>query len=94
MNTISWYDVVGVAGSITIVATYLLLQTGRMSSKTWPYSALNLVGAAAILLSLVHHFNLAACVIEGFWLLISIYGLQKSLRLKTPATAQAPTDSA
>jgi hypothetical protein len=33
-------------------------------------------------LSLAFDFNLSAAVVEGFWLVLSLYGLFRSLRLR------------
>ncbi|MBG0776840.1 MAG: hypothetical protein H0S85_10470 [Desulfovibrionaceae bacterium] len=73
-------DVVGVAGSLTILGAYLLLQTERVDSRSPGYSVANFLGAAAILFSLAHDFNLAAALIEGFWACISLLGLWRALR--------------
>ncbi|MDH4110141.1 MAG: hypothetical protein OEW35_17795 [Gammaproteobacteria bacterium] len=72
---LEWHDFVGTAGVIVVLVTYLLLQSGRMDARTVRFSALNAVGSALILLSLVQAFNLSAFVIELVWLLISLYGL-------------------
>ena len=46
------------------------------------YPLLNLIGAGAILASLVYdeHTNLSAFVIESAWCIISIYGIYLALR--------------
>ncbi|REJ75756.1 MAG: hypothetical protein DWQ47_08775 [Acidobacteria bacterium] len=62
-----------------IIVTYFLLQTNRIESAGRLYSILNAVGAGLILISLWFDFNLAAFVVEFFWLAISIYGIVKSL---------------
>jgi hypothetical protein len=72
------YDAVGAIGVSIIIVTYLLLQTGRMDSRRVAYSILNAAGSAMIIVSLWFDFNLAAFIVEFFWLLISIYGLARS----------------
>ena len=57
----------------------MLLQQGRLGPDDLAYSLLNALGAAAILVSLIFDFNLSAAVIEGMWLLISLYGLARWL---------------
>ncbi|MCO6512597.1 MAG: hypothetical protein J5I65_17575 [Aridibacter famidurans] len=74
----SVFDLIGAVGVAMIIATYLLLQTGRMDAAKPAYSVLNAAGASMILLSLVFDFNLAAFIVEFFWLLISIYGIVRS----------------
>lgn len=73
------YDLIGLCGTLTLLITYALLQAGRLQSAHWRYSALNAAGAGLILISLVADFNLAAFTIEAAWLVLSLYGLVKSL---------------
>lgn len=70
-----WHDVVGSAGAATILVTYFLLQLQRISSTGLAYSILNAAGASLILVSLAIDFNLAAFVVEAFWLAISAVGI-------------------
>lgn len=73
------FDLIGGIGVAMIIVTYFLLQTNRIESAGRLYSILNAVGAGLILISLWFDFNLAAFVVEFFWLAISIYGIVKSL---------------
>ncbi|QQS39675.1 MAG: hypothetical protein IPM63_09830 [Acidobacteriota bacterium] len=72
------FDLIGAVGVAIIIATYLLLQSGKMDPRRALYSVFNALGASMILLSLVFDFNLAAFIVEFFWLLISIYGIVRS----------------
>lgn len=71
------YDAIGLAGVVAIIAAYFLLQTDRVRYDDYSYLVLNGAGAALILVSLVHAFNLAAFVMEAIWVAISIYGAIK-----------------
>lgn len=71
----AWYDVVGSIGVLTIITTYVLLQTERLKSESLTYSLLNGSGAALIAFSLLYSFNFSAFVVELLWMLISIYGI-------------------
>lgn len=81
-------DIIGFLGVGFVVITYLLSQIGRMDSTRPLYPALNAVGAAMILVSLVYRPNPPSIVIEFFWFAISIVGLARSLikraKLKSP----------
>ncbi len=83
---IDFHDVVGASGVTLIVVTYFALQAGRLKTG-FRYSLLNGVGAAMILYSLIFDFNLAAFLVEAFWLAISIYGIWRSLRTARRDTA-------
>lgn len=75
-------DIVGFAGVGLIVGTYFLSQIGRMDATRPLYPALNGLGAALILISLFYTFNAASFLIESFWLVISVIGLIRSLRMR------------
>ena len=73
----AWYDFVGSVGVLTLIATYVLLQTEKIRSEQLIYSILNGAGAGLIAFSLLYSFNFSAFVVEFLWVLISIYGVIK-----------------
>ena len=75
-------DWVGLAGAFLIVLAYFLLQTRKLDARSVAFSLVNGLGAAGILFSLWFEFNLAAFVIEFFWLVISAYGFFRALRAR------------
>ena len=75
----NWFDILGTIGVGVIIVTYFLLQTERVRSGQLIYSLLNAIGAALILVSLYFDFNLPSVVVEGFWLVISLFGIGKYL---------------
>lgn len=79
----SWFDLVGNIGVLLMAVAYLLLQLEKMSSSAVSYSLLNAVGATLVIISLRFRFNFSAVLMEAFWLLISLYGLARSLRSKS-----------
>ncbi len=79
----SWHDLIGSAGAAMIVVSYALLQLERISSAALSYSLLNAAGAGLILVSLTVDFNLAAFLIEAFWLLISFIGIVRYARRRS-----------
>ena len=78
--TIYWFDVVGLPGVALTLLAYLALQARRMKGDGFLYPLLNLIGAAAILASLIYdeHTNISAFVIESAWIVISLYGMYKA----------------
>lgn len=68
-------DVIGMIGVACILFTYAALQLEKLDPKALPYSFLNALGSALIVLSLLQDFNLSAFVIEAAWFLISIFGI-------------------
>lgn len=79
----TWYDFIGTIGTAFIIVTYVLLQLERIRSESLLYSLLNALGAGLIIVSLVFNFNLSAFIVEFFWLLISLFGIGKSLLRKS-----------
>lgn len=74
------HDILGTIGVALIIIMYLLLQSGRMTTDNLQFSIWNAVGSVLILISLAYEFNLSAALVEGFWLLISIYGFIRAKR--------------
>jgi len=68
-------DLLGLGGSIAIALAYFANLQGLVKTEGWLYSLLNFVGASLILVSLYWTWNLPAAIMEGFWALISLYGL-------------------
>ena len=77
--TITLPDCLGIAGSIFIVIAYFANLRGSLPTTTFVYSFANLLGATLILFSLWWAWNLPAAVMEGFWALISAYGLARTM---------------
>ena len=75
--TYTIYDLLGNVGVFLIILTYLLLQPRRITSESLLYSALNAVGAALVVVSLLFDFNLSAFIVEAFWVIISLIGIGK-----------------
>jgi hypothetical protein len=73
------YDIPGLIGAASIIVAYLLLQMNKLKPDGAPYLLMNILGALLIIISLIFSWNLAAFIIEIFWLLISIFGLMKYL---------------
>ncbi len=75
-------DLIGYVGVAFVVVTYFLSQIGRMDATRPLYPALNAIGAVMILVSLYYRPNPPSVVIEGFWLVISVVGLVRALRIR------------
>jgi len=82
MSEITFADGVGMLGAALIVTTYFLLQVDRLDSRSLSFSLANGLGASGIIFSLFFRFNLSAFAIELFWLIISLYGVFRALRLR------------
>lgn len=76
----SIYDFIGNIGLVLLIGSYLLLQIGKIDSRSIYYSMLNALAASCLIISICFDFNLSALLVEIFWLLISIYGLIRNRR--------------
>lgn len=79
---LEWYDIVGLLGTLMILVAFFLLQARRMSGTGLPYQLLNLFGAAGVLVSLAGTFNLSVFLLESAWVLVSAYGIVRSIRAR------------
>ena len=71
---------VGYLGATIVILGYFLKQTDWLRSEDWRFPAMNLLGSALVMVSLLYHLNPPSVVIEVFWSSISVYGIQKNLR--------------
>jgi hypothetical protein len=81
------YDTIGMIGVVIILSTYLLLQMERLKSETLLYSVLNMMGSSMILFSLFFEWNLASAIIEGAWVLVSLFGIVRYFVKRRAASA-------
>lgn len=70
-------DFVGNVGVALIILAYLGLQLGRLEARGLAYSVANAVGAVLVIVSLLFDFNLSAFIIEVFWVVISLIGIER-----------------
>ncbi|SIS68984.1 hypothetical protein SAMN05421759_102389 [Roseivivax lentus] len=69
----------GFLGVATYICNYTLLSLRFLSSESTLYFCINTVAATLVMLSLTQDFNMAAALIQGFWILLGIVAI--SLRL-------------
>jgi hypothetical protein len=74
------YIAVGIAGAGCYVVAYFATLQGWLKPGNWQFPAVNLLGAALVLVSLAGAWNLPSAVLECFWGVISVYGLVRCLR--------------
>ena len=84
MPGIAWYDWVGFAGTLMVLGAFFLLQAGRLAGTSAVYQLLNLFGAGGVLVSLLGAFNPSVFALELTWVLISAYGIVRSVRAGNP----------
>lgn len=78
------FDAVGLVGTALILGTYAATVAGRADPRRAPALAGNFLGAALILVSLGHDFNLSAAIVEGAWAVIALVGLVRLTCIDRP----------
>ena len=81
-----WYDMVGFFGVFSYLFSYWLLQSRRLGVDSYRYSLLNLIGALALLISLLYNLNLPSLFAQVMWMIISLMGLYKTKQHKATRT--------
>ena len=79
---LEWYDWIGIAGTLMVLAAFFLLQAGRLTGTGLVYQLLNLFGAGGVLVSLIGQFNVSVFLLEAVWVAISAYGIARTLKLR------------
>jgi hypothetical protein len=81
-------NVIGVIGFSLYVMNYCLLTFHRLTSHSKLYFVINLMAASMVLIGLTHSFNLAAALIQLFWIVISTTAIIVRLRQSKRADAE------
>jgi hypothetical protein len=83
MSGFYWHDWAGLLGVLLMLGAFALLQAHKLHGNGLTYQVMNIFGALGVLLSLTFGgHNWSAFVMEAAWLLISIYGVMRSLKLR------------
>lgn len=73
-------DAGGIAGVLMVLVAYAGAQVERLDPTRPPALLLNLAGSLLILASMLHAFNLSACLMEAAWAMTAVYGLWRGVR--------------
>ena len=78
-------EIIGLIAPVLFLFAYAMISLGKWQAESLRFQLFNLTGAIAILISLTKDFNLAVCVLEVCWGLISVYGVVKALKARKRA---------
>ena len=76
------YDIIGLLAPAFFMTAYAMTAMGKWDATMIKLHLCNLIGAIAILISLIHAWNLPMFVMEICWGGIAIWGLIKILKIK------------
>jgi hypothetical protein len=74
------FDIIGIGGVFLCLLAYSLNILQRIDTEGTSYPAINAVSSVMILISLVGDFSLAAALMEGSWLCVSLFAVGTALR--------------
>jgi hypothetical protein len=74
--------IIGLIGTAIVVIAYALFAAGKLKGDDWRYPALNILGTAGILYSLIYQYNLPSVVMQIIWIALSLVGLVRIVRGK------------
>ena len=75
----TFFDLIGIIGSLVICAAYLAVSLKRVDPEGIPFQATNGSGAILLLISLYYRPNPGAIVIEVLWLAIASFAIGRAL---------------
>lgn len=88
ITTMPVVDLIGIVGFCIYVSNYTLLTLHKLESRGTTYFALNIAAATCVLIGLSGAFNLAAAMIQGFWIVASFGAIYVRWRAsRTPPDA-------
>jgi hypothetical protein len=81
--TFYWHDWAGYFGVVLVLLAFFLLQAHKLHGNGLIYQLMNALGALGVMLSLLFgHFNMAALIMQVAWLMISIFGVARGMRVR------------
>ena len=85
--SLQWYDFVGLAGVGFVLASFFLLQAGKLAGDSFGYQLANLFGAVFILVSIFgpgpdFRDVISTTIMQLAWMAISLYGLWRGVKLR------------
>jgi hypothetical protein len=82
--TVTVFQWIGICGVFLCLCAYTLNLLQRLPTDNAIYPALNAISSTMILASLVDDFNLAAVLMEGSWLCVSLFAAVSAVRASKP----------
>lgn len=73
---------IGIAGAVTYLLSYFLLQLGKIDGNGNFYAALNMLAAIFVTISLTTHFNIGSLIIQVSFISLSLYAIFRSFWMR------------
>lgn len=83
----SLVEIVGWLAAAMLLIAYLLLTSGRISAKSGLYQWMNVIGGAGLIVNSGWNGAYPSVFLNGVWVLIGIYGVATSTRMRSAQAA-------
>ena len=73
---------IGIAGAVTYLLSYFLLQLGKIDGNGNFYAFMNMLAAIFVMVSLTTHFNIGSMIIQISFISLSLYAIFRSFWMR------------
>lgn len=74
------YNIIGLVGPALFVFAYAMVAADRWHGKMRRFHVVNFLGSVAVIISLMHHWNMPTFIVEICWAMIAAYGFIKTIK--------------
>ena len=90
LGTLGPFQLTGVIGFIVYIFAFGRVQFGWLDGNSATYSALNVLAASLVAISLFAEFNLSSALIQGSWIAIGLSGIFRRMSVKAVRSVPNP----
>jgi hypothetical protein len=80
MDITTLVNVIGWAGSVAVLAAYLLVSTNRLKGDSVPYQLLNLFGSVFLMTNTIYMGAYPSSFVNLVWLFIAIFAIVRVVK--------------
>ncbi|MGH1423382.1 MAG: CBU_0592 family membrane protein [Pseudooceanicola sp.] len=78
---IEWnvFQIIGIVGAVCVLVRYVCVAFDRLPSQSPWYYLTSIISSSMVVVSLLHTLNLAALVVQGGYICVSLIGIYRHL---------------
>ena len=80
MDLTTLVNVIGWAGSVAVLAAYLLVSMNRLKGDSVPYQVLNLFGSVFLMTNTIYMGAYPSSFVNLVWLFIAIFAIVRAVK--------------
>lgn len=89
LGTLGAFQLTGVFGFLVYIFAFGRVQFGWLDGNSATFSALNVLAASLVAISLIAEFNLASALIQASWIIMGLVGIFRPRPAKTHRSVQS-----